>query len=476
MEPYNYSIGDIGSSFDASLKGYQTGLSLQDNQLKRDDADRARQLQIQMQGDLNAFSKLPNPSAQDFSRLMTLYPQLSEHFKRNFDVLNTGQQQDALSHATQVYSALRANQPEVADSLLVQREQAQRNSGNVNEANATKAQRELLKLNPSMATNTAGLFLSSALGPDKFAAAFPAISGEQRAQELQPSVVSKSVSEAGKSQEELTRSRMQTFVEPSLLESKQREARAGAIDKEAVAGGAPDRVRLGNVKTAGEIEEIAAKVGEIKAKYGDLPEPIEKAVSTALTDANMKTNQGRRASDLASRIQTLASQGGLATRGWNATLTALGMQGDAQALRQEYARLRNQNIMATLPPAFNTNFSNTDRQFVEAGIPDENANPEYIANFLRATSKVLNAEAANSRAMGEWQAANRGVGNAKRDMIVDGIPVARGSSYLDFTQTYVKQKGDEYQAQNSLREAKEQGRGYLRYGTQQPSRGAAGEF
>ena len=217
---------------------------------------------------------------------------------------------------------------------------------------------------------------------------------------------------------------------------------------------------------------------KLNLKENEVPEDARKLVNTLSQGVVMKNGQSAKALDIAKRMEDLSSQGGLATRGWNATMRAMGIEGDDQAIRQEYSRLRNQNIIATLPTAFHNNFSNTDRQFVEAGIPKEDADPKYIAGFLRATGKLLALEAASDRATAAWVSANQSLGDARRDIVVDGIQVPKGNSFVDFTKEYVKRADAEFKAANSLKQAQEMGRGYLRYGEQQaqPRAGATGGF
>ena len=57
------------------------------------------QQQLQMQKDLGTLASNPNAGAQDYAAMMVKYPQMSEHFKKSWDVLSADQQQNKLSHA-----------------------------------------------------------------------------------------------------------------------------------------------------------------------------------------------------------------------------------------------------------------------------------------------------------------------------------------------------------------------------------------
>lgn len=111
MDPINYNI-DVATPFQAGLQGFQGGLAITD-------AIRQQQLQAmqlkqqqQMQQDFARLASTPNPTATDYAAMMTKYPQLSDHFKKSWDVLNADQQQNQLQSATQVHAALVQGRPD----------------------------------------------------------------------------------------------------------------------------------------------------------------------------------------------------------------------------------------------------------------------------------------------------------------------------------------------------------------------------
>lgn len=192
MNPIDYAI-NVKTPFEQAVGGLQTGLALSDigikrqqEQLKLQDQERARQQQIQMQTDLAALAAKPNATANDYSAIMTRYPQISEHLKRGYEILQPEQQRAKLSTATQAYAALNAGQPDVAIKLLTDQAEAQRNSGNEAEAKAAEAIAKIIEVNPATAKATAGLYLSSIAGADKFATMFPALQKEERDTALAP--------------------------------------------------------------------------------------------------------------------------------------------------------------------------------------------------------------------------------------------------------------------------------------------------
>lgn len=181
--PYNYSF-NIPDPTQSVMSGVQSALSIANMQAQVAEKQRAAEQQAALQVDLGNVAKNPTPSA--LASMMVKYPQLSEQFKRTYDVLNTEQQQSRLSQATQVYAALQSGKPEVAQQLLTEQASAMRNSGMEQEAKTAETIAELVKLHPETAKTSTGLFLASAMGPEKFTETFTKLQTEQRAAEKAP--------------------------------------------------------------------------------------------------------------------------------------------------------------------------------------------------------------------------------------------------------------------------------------------------
>lgn len=230
MEPLNYKL-DVQNPFDNAIKGYQVGAGLADMQLKRDDAQlkreelvRQRELQIQMQKDLGALSQMQNPTARDYATVMTRYPQISEHLKKGFDILQPEQQRAKVDTATQAYAALNAGQPEIAAGLLERQAEAYRNSGNEQEAKATSTMAQLIRLSPQTAKTTGGLYLSSVMGADKFAATFPALGKESRDAAREPDESRKLSADADKARADAVKAGVDArYAEPTVIKDLEKK-------------------------------------------------------------------------------------------------------------------------------------------------------------------------------------------------------------------------------------------------------------
>jgi hypothetical protein len=201
-QPFNYML-NVPDPTQSVMGGVQNALNIGNMMSQRNlaeqkalDLQKARETQIQMETDLGTLSQNPTPSA--LASMMVKYPSLSENFKRTYDVLSTEQKDSRLGQATQVYAALQSGKPEIAQQLLTEQAAAYRNSGQEREAKTLEDLGVLIKTSPETAKTSTGLFLASAMGPDKFTETFTKLQGEQRDAELQPSKLTESQAKAQK--------------------------------------------------------------------------------------------------------------------------------------------------------------------------------------------------------------------------------------------------------------------------------------
>ena len=187
-QPFNYML-NVPDPTQSVMGGVQNALNIS-NMMSQ------RKTQAQMDSDLGALSRNPTPSA--LASMMVKYPSLSENFKKTYDVLSSEQKDSRIKQASQVYAAMQAGKPEVAQQLLLEQAAAARNAGMEQDAQAAETVAELVKLNPATAETSTGLLLASAMGPDKFAETFTKLQGERREAELQPSKLTESQAKAQK--------------------------------------------------------------------------------------------------------------------------------------------------------------------------------------------------------------------------------------------------------------------------------------
>lgn len=440
MGPIDYSI-DVASPVQAALQGYGAGAAIRDDQAKQQQLQAAQAQQAQMQSDLRAFSQIANPTGADYARLTTRYPQLSENFKRSWEMLKPEQQQGEMRHATQVYAATLNGRPDVAQQLLRDRAAALRNSGDEAKAKHAETMAELVRLNPSGARNTIGVMLSSVMDPDKFATTFSTLGDQGRAADKAPAEQRKAEAEASIKGVEAANARTAAALSNANIRS-QIEDRAGKL--------ALDRDTLQS-----NIELELHKLGQ---KATQLDDGAKKLINDATVSAVSADQSANQMVDLAGRLEKEDAGYGGATTASEWLKRATGNQDALSSMRGEYARLRNSFAVKNLPPGA---ASDTDVKMAMAGFPPENADTKVMAQFLRGMAKMQQFDAASNSARAEWVNAVGHLGKPKADIEVEGIKVPAGSTFLDFSRQFVQRKAEERTAAQATQQV--QGRGYMRF-------------
>lgn len=406
MEPMNYTLA-VKNPFESALQGAQAGFAINDamdqtrvKQMALQQQQAALEQQKQMQRDLAALADKQNPSAQDFAQITTRYPALAEHFKNTWSMLNSDQQQTRLGQATQVYVALQSGKPDIAKQLLIKQVEAAKNSGNQQDAQSADTMLQMVDLHPQIALNSAGIMLSSVLGPDKFATTF--------------STLAKLPGEVRKGEAEMRN------IDSQIDE---RSARLGL-----------DRDKLQS--------EVEMKLHELSQKNGTLPEFVSKDLSTATTQAIASQHSAARMNDLAIQIDKAANAlgGGVTAKAGELWKKTFGDQNELTRIRSEYARIVTPAAMAAYKTVHAGAVSDKDVQTAMVGVPADTANPELLASFLRGAAKIQTYESVLHNAKAEWLGAVQNLGKAKRDVTIDGVVVPAGTSFKQFVDEYVPQK------------------------------------
>lgn len=456
MEPLNYNV-DVKAPFEQAIGGFQVGQALGDQQLKRQDADRARQRQIEMQSQLAKLATNPNSGAREYSQVITMFPEVAEHLKKGYDILQPEQQQQKLSEATQVYAAINAGHPDIAVKLLTDRATANRNSGNEPDAKAAETMAKLIQLHEPTARTTAGLLLSSVMGADKFATTFPALQNEGRAGPLAPSTLAKSEADARKAKADATVAELEAGNTPQAISLKNQNTQAGVTKIYSDIRSTADRLALDKDKLKTEVE---LELYKLQDKSGTLPDDARKEVNGAVGAAVAAKQHSQQMIDLAGKFEKMTPLGGVAGKGRELMQSVLGTEDDVTAIRREFNRLKNTEALKLLPPG---PASDRDISIVQKGFPTDTFNATEIADFLRVMAKLSQVESVTNSAKAEWVNYNHSLGNAKRDIVIDGVRVPAGSTFADFSSQFLKRKAELMGAEQSLGQAQKLGRGYLRY-------------
>lgn len=111
---------DLGQSL---MRGLQIGGEIK----KIGEENRAAELQAQYAADLQQY--MQNPTARGAANLTLKYPQIGDAVKQSYGMLSDEQKDNEFSQVTQVFTALKNNRPDVANTLLDRQIEAAKNSG-----------------------------------------------------------------------------------------------------------------------------------------------------------------------------------------------------------------------------------------------------------------------------------------------------------------------------------------------------------
>jgi hypothetical protein len=158
--PINFNT-DVQSPFKSVLSGFQAGTAIRQQQEQRQAAQ-------QRQADLVELSNNDSPTEQDYSRIITKYPDIAQSMQKSWEVLNQEQKDVKLKQVFELDSALQANDLPTAKKILEDRRQAAKNAGNAEEEAGTSAMIKKIELNPNAAKFATGASLISVIGADEY--------------------------------------------------------------------------------------------------------------------------------------------------------------------------------------------------------------------------------------------------------------------------------------------------------------------
>ena len=291
VAPIDYSL-DVQAPFQSALQGFQGASAIRGTLLQQDAQAAQQASQDAMRKDLASLSA--NPTPQAVAQMSLRYPQLSEQFKRSFDMLGEEQKQARLSSTIPVYAAIQSGRPDIAAGRLRETATAQENSGQKDEAARTRAMADLIEQHPEAGATTAGLLLSSVMGPEKFAETFGKLGAESRAAAEAPSDLAKKREDAKKAKydAEIAAVKAQFAGSDAIadLERKGWDIKKIAADIDIAKQNS--RISAMNAQTSRmnsdlQRQELALKIEEATAKRDNT---IREKVATAEAGANSIDN------------------------------------------------------------------------------------------------------------------------------------------------------------------------------------------
>lgn len=282
MQPYNYDAG-ISDGFDNSMQGYTLGLGIkayeEDRAAKQYEAQlKAEQAQA-LNLDLNAVSQNPTPDA--IAKLSIKYPQLADHFKHSYSMLDSAKKDSQIKTSVPIYAAIQNGEYGVALDKLEEQAIAYDNVGDKDQAESTRAIAKSIEAHPEGAKMTLGIYLSGLMGADKFSSAFQTIQATQESAD-------KSKSELDKLQAETEIKNIEAENLPTekalAMEKQIQDIETSKLDRKM-------KVLDAQIKKSNNETEISKLELEREKTLAALNE--KKAASTQLAQTAMETtNQG----------------------------------------------------------------------------------------------------------------------------------------------------------------------------------------
>ena len=255
--PINYSV-DVQSPFEAALGGFKLGAAGAEAQVQA----QAREQALKAQTELRTLFTNPNATAADFDRVSAFLPKdQAEGLRSISSRMTTTQQQGRLGDAGQVYSALKAGQPEIAKTLLQSQISAFRNSGREQDAKATETYLELIGINPVGAQSSIGLMMAMMPGGKEILENIDKTLSTGRTEALAPAAFTKAEADADKAVADAKTAQETATNAPEKAKADAARATADAA-KAAIDAKFAERVAIA------ALEKTGADLGLTKAQTG----------------------------------------------------------------------------------------------------------------------------------------------------------------------------------------------------------------
>ncbi len=452
-QPYNYIL-DVPNPLESLNQGLWNGFKLGANidQVKKqqEQYDLQKQQQSQMNQSLQYLAQ--NPSPENYAKVMTMYPQLSENLKRSYDTMDDGKRKTTLSIASQSYAALMNNQPDIAKQVLNDAATAYENSGQTKDAGVIRGYIKLIDNNPAAARTSIGLMMAST-DPDKFKDIYGTLGSEQRANEMQPYNIKESQSkttlanaQVGKVNAETQGQVIENRYKPQQLQGAIDQTASSTALNYATIKNLADKIGLDRDKLE---TETALKLQELSPSNIKLSDGAQKIVNDSMIASTVSEQSASQQLDLAGRLESAGGGYGAFSRFSEWIKGATGNQGAMTQLRNEYTRIRSSQAMKMLPPGPATD---KDMELAMKGLPPETADASTIASFLRGMAKMNQRDAAYQQMQGEWVNQVGNMGSTKRDVDVLGVKVPSGTTFQKFATTNLNKTLNSQKVQSAQRQ------------------------
>jgi hypothetical protein len=155
VQPFDYRqqvVNPFEQAIGSAMKGFQLGASIRDVQQQQLQAEEARKRQEELQAKIGGLMQKENPTFRDYEEVAVLLPKdAAEGLRKNYELRSKESKDNAQKFSGQLVAALTSPDPESRKrgiDLMRQRAEAERNSGNNEEAEAYELHANIAETGP----------------------------------------------------------------------------------------------------------------------------------------------------------------------------------------------------------------------------------------------------------------------------------------------------------------------------------------
>lgn len=405
----------------------------QEMMLKQQEALRQQEFQRRFQD----LTSNPGRTYDDYEQLSVLLPQdQRKAFLDTWNAKSAEQQQSLLRNSTEAMAAVQSGKPELAEQRLRTYAEAYKNAGQMEQFNLFNSYADSIKENPQAAAANLGMLMSMVPGGKEVLESLGTTTKQAVDRAKAPAEVAKAQADATKAKAEAQISEFDAENAPVKLTMEQLRQNADIANIRSMIGTRARQLKLDEAKLAQDWELKQQQLGLDRAKVLQLPASAQKIVDTSMVDAATAEGQADTMDGLASKFEAAVQQDaaagalGKASRKWD---KIWGTPNARSQLVQQYSMLKTKMMKEGakgLGP-----MTDKDQEIFERGVPDEDAPPAVVAEFLRTMAKAGRRQAVAKNVQSIWAYNNGGLGPARFDQVIEGIPVRQGQSLRQVLQS-----------------------------------------
>lgn len=406
------SIGQLGGTIAQVVAGAQQ-------------QEKQRQAQMQFASDMQAY--MQDPSAKNYTMILTRYPQLKDQMAKAHEAMGEEQRQAQLSVFQPAYAAFSSGDIGTATQMLAERRTALQNAGKTAQAQNVDSLIKSIDENPNAARMQFHMVLGGLLGPEKAAESFKMF-------EMMPTEARKAEAEAGIKEAEKAIKDIEIQRLPAKLGLADSKTQAEINNYNSQIKDRADRLLLDGYKS---VNEANAKAAEILQRNQDIPKVFVEKMVEFQDNAVLSSGIANKAYDLSIRFQTTQMPSGAEARFDKWLDDQIGVRDAQGVLRKEYEALTTDKTIQKLG-GLKGAASDRDVALVQSTNLSSISDPKVLSSWLAGLAKLHAVSRSVNEIRSEWIEMNgsKGTAKAQQDMIIGGYDVPRGMTLSRFEEMY----------------------------------------